>query len=151
MLHELHVILSCLVHVFQKVPNYIRIKETVLQLSCMQDVGHSILESYSRVLESLAFNLMARIEDLLYVDDATRRRAAEESAAMLDQQGFFNAQSPQNQVACASNFDRNKSLPFLPKAFSLDIVEESPKRTAQSIGHTVLSSPRAEKHKALSF
>lgn len=138
----------------QKVPNYIRIKETELQLSCscMQDVGHSILESYSRVLESLAFNLMARIEDLLYVDDATRRRAAEESAAMLDQQGFFNAQSLQNQVPCASNFARKKSLPFSSKAFtSLDIVAESPERTAHSIGHTVLSSPRAEKHKALSF
>lgn len=34
-----------------------------------QDVGKSILESYSRVLESLSFNVIARIDDLLYVDD----------------------------------------------------------------------------------
>lgn len=139
---------------FQKVPTYIRIKETELQLSCscMQDVGHAILESYSRVLESLAFNLMARIEDLLYVDHATRRRAAEETAAMLDQQGFLNAQSLQNQVPCTSKFARHKSLPFSSKSFSSsDIVSESPERIAQSTGHTVLSSPRAEKHKALSF
>lgn len=33
-----------------------------------QDIGKSILESYSRVLESLAFNIVARIDDLLYAD-----------------------------------------------------------------------------------
>ncbi|KVI06995.1 Plant specific Rop nucleotide exchanger, PRONE [Cynara cardunculus var. scolymus] len=37
------------------------------------DVGKSILESYSRVLESLAFNIVARIDDLLYVDNLTRQ------------------------------------------------------------------------------
>ncbi|CAN4123049.1 unnamed protein product [Withania somnifera] len=135
--------------------NFPSLPQTALDMNKIQynrDVGHSILESYSRVLESLAFNLMARIEDLLYVDDATRRRAAEVSAAMLDQQGLFNAKSLQNPVPCASNFSRNKSLPFFPKTFSsFDIVAESPEGTAQSIGHTVLSSPRAEKHKALSF
>ncbi|KAI3730303.1 hypothetical protein L1987_61472 [Smallanthus sonchifolius] len=40
-----------------------------------KDVGQAILESYSRVIESLAFNLMVRIDDLLYVDDATKKRA----------------------------------------------------------------------------
>ena len=30
------------------------------------------MESYSRVLESLAFNLVARIDDVLYVDDLTK-------------------------------------------------------------------------------
>lgn len=39
----------------------------------IQDVGKSILESYSRVLESLSFNIVARIDDLLYVDDLTRQ------------------------------------------------------------------------------
>ncbi|XP_060199895.1 rop guanine nucleotide exchange factor 1-like [Lycium barbarum] len=136
--------------------NFPGLPQTALDVNKIQynrDVGHSILESYSRVLESLAFNLMARIEDLLYVDDATRRRAAEESAAMLDQQqGFFNAHSLQNRVPCASNLAQNKSHPSLTRAFSsLDIVAESPEKTAQSIGHTVLSSPRVEKHKALSF
>ena len=37
-----------------------------------KDVGKPILESYSRVLESLAFNIIARIDDLLYVDDLTK-------------------------------------------------------------------------------
>ncbi|CAA6672886.1 unnamed protein product [Spirodela intermedia] len=33
-----------------------------------QDVGQSVLESYSRILESLAFMVMSRIEDVLYAD-----------------------------------------------------------------------------------
>ncbi|XP_052198197.1 rop guanine nucleotide exchange factor 5 [Diospyros lotus] len=50
--------------------------QTTLDTSKIQynkDIGKSILESYSRVLESLAFNIGARIDDLLYVDDLTRQ------------------------------------------------------------------------------
>ncbi|KAJ6311837.1 hypothetical protein OIU77_013564 [Salix suchowensis] len=49
--------------------------QTTLDTSKIQfnkDVGKSIIESYSRVLESLAFNIVARIDDLLYVDDLTK-------------------------------------------------------------------------------
>lgn len=42
------------------------------KIQCNKDVGKSILESYSRVLESLAYNIVARIDDLLYVDDLTK-------------------------------------------------------------------------------
>uniref|UniRef100_A0A452Z8T1 PRONE domain-containing protein n=1 Tax=Aegilops tauschii subsp. strangulata TaxID=200361 RepID=A0A452Z8T1_AEGTS len=38
-----------------------------------QDVGKSILESYSRVMESLASNIIARIDDLLYVDELSKQ------------------------------------------------------------------------------
>lgn len=34
----------------------------------MQDVGHAVLESYSRILESLAFTVLSRIDDVLQVD-----------------------------------------------------------------------------------
>lgn len=40
----------------------------------MQDVGQSVLESYSRVLEGLAFNIVAWIEDVLFVDRSVRNR-----------------------------------------------------------------------------
>ncbi|KAI4354585.1 hypothetical protein L6164_003435 [Bauhinia variegata] len=49
--------------------------QSALDMSKIQynkDVGKSILESYSRVLESLAFNIVARIDDVLYVDDLTK-------------------------------------------------------------------------------
>lgn len=42
------------------------------KIQCNKDVGKSILESYSRILESVAFNIVARIDDLLYVDDLTK-------------------------------------------------------------------------------
>ncbi|KAK4432332.1 Rop guanine nucleotide exchange factor 7 [Sesamum alatum] len=59
-------LLLCLKQRFPGLP------QTTLDMSKIQynkDVGKSILESYSRVLESLAFNIVARIDDLLYVDD----------------------------------------------------------------------------------
>lgn len=50
----------------------------------VQDVGQSILESYSRVLESLAFNIIARIDDVIYVDDATKKSAAADSVSIFN-------------------------------------------------------------------
>ena len=35
-------------------------------------MGQAILESYSRVIESLAFTVMSRIEDVLYADSMTK-------------------------------------------------------------------------------
>ncbi|GMN34858.1 hypothetical protein TIFTF001_004926 [Ficus carica] len=71
--------------------------QTTLDMSKIQynkDVGHSILESYSRVLESLAFNIMARIDDLLYINDATKRRAAADSMRSYDHGRFGNTCLP---------------------------------------------------------
>lgn len=42
-------------------------------------MGQAILESYSRVIESLAFNMMSRIEDVLYADTMVRESKMEES------------------------------------------------------------------------
>lgn len=50
----------------------------------LQDVGQSILESYSRVMESLAFNIMARIDDVLYVDDAIKQCVEAESISLFN-------------------------------------------------------------------
>ncbi|KAL0347369.1 UNVERIFIED_CONTAM: Rop guanine nucleotide exchange factor 7 [Sesamum calycinum] len=62
-------LLLCLKQRFPGLP------QTTLDMSkiqCNKDVGKAILESYSRVLESLAFNIVARIDDLLYVDDLSK-------------------------------------------------------------------------------
>ncbi|XP_017235674.1 rop guanine nucleotide exchange factor 12 [Daucus carota subsp. sativus] len=37
-----------------------------------RDVGHAVLESYSRILESLAFTVMSRIEDVQHADETSR-------------------------------------------------------------------------------
>ncbi|KAL4569661.1 hypothetical protein LXL04_025303 [Taraxacum kok-saghyz] len=50
--------------------------QTSLDMTKIQynrDVGQSILESYSRVTESLAFNIMARIDDVIFVDNDARK------------------------------------------------------------------------------
>ncbi|KAK4799800.1 hypothetical protein SAY86_025165 [Trapa natans] len=67
-----------------------------------KDVGKSILESYSRVLESLAFNIVARIDDLLYVDDLNKES---------------NKLSPVPRVSMISY--ANKKLPPVPYSISL--------------------------------
>jgi len=40
----------------------------------LQDVGKAILESYSRVLEGLAFNIVAWIEDVLHADKSMKNQ-----------------------------------------------------------------------------
>lgn len=47
-------------------------------------MGQSILESYSRVMESLAFNIMARIDDLIFVDDSTKKCIASGEVSMFN-------------------------------------------------------------------
>ncbi|XP_022944316.1 rop guanine nucleotide exchange factor 1-like [Cucurbita moschata] len=61
--------------------------QTALDMAKIQynkDVGQSILESYSRVMESLAFNIMARIDDVLYVDDAIKQCIEPESNSVFN-------------------------------------------------------------------
>ncbi|XP_050213814.1 rop guanine nucleotide exchange factor 1-like isoform X2 [Mercurialis annua] len=70
------------------------------KIQCNKDVGHAIIESYSRVIESLAFNMISRINDLLYVDDATKQRAAAELASWYDQGRLgVGAHPEQNQMS----------------------------------------------------
>ncbi|KAL9231395.1 hypothetical protein vseg_006629 [Gypsophila vaccaria] len=62
-------LLLCLKHRF---PGLTQTSLDTSKIQCNKDVGKSILESYSRVVESLAFNIVARIDDLLHVDDLTK-------------------------------------------------------------------------------
>lgn len=57
----------------QRFPGLTQTTLDTSKIQCNKDVGKSILESYSRVLESLAFNIVARIDDLLYVDDLNKQ------------------------------------------------------------------------------
>ncbi|XP_054798294.1 rop guanine nucleotide exchange factor 7 [Prosopis cineraria] len=61
-----------LISLKQRFPGLTQTTLDTSKIQCNQDVGKSILESYSRVLESMAFNILARIDDLLYVDDLTK-------------------------------------------------------------------------------
>uniref|UniRef100_A0A7N0VJ84 PRONE domain-containing protein n=1 Tax=Kalanchoe fedtschenkoi TaxID=63787 RepID=A0A7N0VJ84_KALFE len=54
--------------------------QSALDISKIQynkDVGHAILESYSRILESLAFTVISRIEDVLHADTQAQNSSTE--------------------------------------------------------------------------
>ncbi|XP_071685711.1 rop guanine nucleotide exchange factor 12-like [Rutidosis leptorrhynchoides] len=42
-----------------------------------RDIGHAILESYSRILESLAHKVMSRIEDVLHADNLVKNKSGD--------------------------------------------------------------------------
>lgn len=50
-------------------------------------------------MESLAFNIIARIDDVLFVDDATRRCAAAESMSVFGRGGGFNGLPIQKKMS----------------------------------------------------
>lgn len=74
------------------------------------------------MMESLAFNIMARIDDLLYVDDATKQRAAAETTSLYDQTRF-NGTIPKQKRILPSPFSLQRSSstsPFrIPSFYSL--------------------------------
>ncbi|KFK24989.1 hypothetical protein AALP_AA8G052100 [Arabis alpina] len=57
----------------QRFPSLTQTSLDISKIQWNKDIGKSILESYSRALESLASNIVARIDDLLYVDDLTKQ------------------------------------------------------------------------------
>ncbi|KAK1377370.1 Rop guanine nucleotide exchange factor 1 [Heracleum sosnowskyi] len=74
--------------------------QTALDMNKIQynkDVGQSILESYSRVMESLAFNILARIDDVLYVDDTAKRCSTEELMSFISR-GSLDSNPIQKQI-----------------------------------------------------
>ncbi|CAO2815406.1 unnamed protein product [Amaranthus hypochondriacus] len=52
----------------QRFPGISQSQLDISKIQFNKDVGHAILESYSRILESLAHTVLSRIEDVLYAD-----------------------------------------------------------------------------------
>ncbi|OEL22457.1 Rho guanine nucleotide exchange factor 8 [Dichanthelium oligosanthes] len=63
------------------------IPQSTLDIAKIQenrDVGFALLESYSRVLESLAFNVMSRIEDVIQADNVAREKAKRDAPPVAE-------------------------------------------------------------------
>ncbi|KAH7292258.1 hypothetical protein KP509_29G059900 [Ceratopteris richardii] len=85
--------------------------QTILDINKIQynkDVGQSILESYSRVLESLSFNILSRIDDVLHADNSMRSSVP---------QGL--------QRASSVHSSKEMSHPGLPKSASTHIIHST--------------------------
>ncbi|XP_073308224.1 rop guanine nucleotide exchange factor 1-like [Primulina huaijiensis] len=125
--------------------------QTALDMNKIQynkDVGHAILESYARVMESLAFNIIARIDDVLYVDDTTKRCAAAESLSIFSRGGGFNGLPIQKKMS-PSPFSIQHTpytSPFATPTFcSSPPVPSSPRRSVSP--HSKSSVPGLTNHK----
>lgn len=85
------------------------------------------------MMESLAFNIMARIDDLLYVDDATKQRAAAETASLYDQTRF-NGTIPKQKRILPSPFSLQRSSSTSPFRFpSFYSLVRSPRGRAHAL------------------
>lgn len=73
----------------------------ITKIQYNKDVGLAILESYSRVLESLANTVMTRIEDVLYADLMTRDPAVAPSSTAGEEPG---------KLSCAANTPNSRTL-----------------------------------------
>lgn len=110
--------------------------QTALDMNKIQynkDVGQSILESYSRVMESLAFNIIARIDDVMYVDDTIKRCAAVESMPLFSRGGLGCL--PIQKRMSPSPFSIKHSpygSPFATPSFCSSPIGGSPGRTPTS-------------------
>ncbi|KAI4312936.1 hypothetical protein MLD38_037721 [Melastoma candidum] len=73
--------------------NYPNLPHAFLEASKVQygkDVGHAILEGYSRVLGNLAFNILARIQDVLQKDAAINKDSPAWTPASIPGGGAFS-------------------------------------------------------------
>lgn len=70
-----------------------------------QDVGQAILESYSRVIESLAYTVMSRIEDVLYADTVAKNP----SLAVSSKRFSLDSSSVSDQTS-PNSVDENSHL-----------------------------------------
>ncbi|PQQ02039.1 rop guanine nucleotide exchange factor 3 [Prunus yedoensis var. nudiflora] len=58
----------------QRYPELSQTSLDTCKIEYNRDVGQAVLESYSRVLESLAFNIVAWIEDVICVERSVRNQ-----------------------------------------------------------------------------
>ncbi|KFK24615.1 hypothetical protein AALP_AA8G002200 [Arabis alpina] len=116
---------SLLLSLKQRFPG---LPQTALDMSKIQynkDIGKSILESYSRVLESLAFNIVARIDDLLFVDDLTRH-STDQIPTTLGNDG--NDTTLKNIAVPVTTYTTPSYSPSKPELRSSITVPPSPSR-----------------------
>ncbi|XP_043697332.1 rho guanine nucleotide exchange factor 8-like, partial [Telopea speciosissima] len=74
---------SILILIKQRFPGIPQSSLDISKIQYNRDVGQSVLESYSRILESLAFTVMSRIEDVLYADSLAKDPSLAESKRKL--------------------------------------------------------------------
>ncbi|PPE00068.1 hypothetical protein GOBAR_DD02858 [Gossypium barbadense] len=121
----------------QRFPGLTQTTLDTSKIQCNKDVGKSILESYSRVLESLAYNIVARIDDLLYVDDLTKHSDKLSSVPTPHRRGFGVKRVLTNYLGV----DTKAKICGNPTTDSTSILKNSncTENTGNQKGHQIIS------------
>lgn len=119
----------------------------ILFFHVLQDVGQSILESYSRVLESLAFNIIARIDDVLYTDDNARRSLAPLTPGRPHSQHQRRSSAPSTTPVSVKSvvtpYETPFSSPSRSPSLTINHTPSSPRSTNGDRSNTVPTLGRA--------
>ncbi|KAL3511781.1 hypothetical protein ACH5RR_024498 [Cinchona calisaya] len=78
----------------QRFPGIPQSSLDISKIQYCQDVGQAILESYSRIIESLAFTVMSRIEDVLHADSVAQNPPAGEQKRFLKREPLTSGKFP---------------------------------------------------------
>ncbi|XP_042461418.1 rop guanine nucleotide exchange factor 7-like isoform X2 [Zingiber officinale] len=124
----------------QRFPSLTQTNLDVCKIQFNKDVGKSILESYSRVLETLAFNIVARIDELLYVDDLCK---CPKISFVDHQQASFRHSVPGLDTACLTAFSTPSFSPaavISPAREERFVILNSMSRNRGSVMKKILTS-----------
>eukprot|EP00249_Psilotum_nudum_P014655 c24941_g1_i3 orf=165-1976(+) len=140
----------------QKFPG---LPQTLLDVNKIQynkDVGKSILESYSRVLESLASNIIFRIDDVLHIDNLTKciRPSTDISKTSTNELAFVRVSSSSvlSREDCKADVAHSESL--VQSICSVQCTDAFPDESLSSVQHSPrkkLSDLIGWKHKVSEF
>lgn len=91
----------------------------------LQDVGQAVLESYSRILESLAFTVMSRIEDVLYADYIAQN-PSQASSKKRETPSVSPAEETQNAAETPTSMTLLDFMNWGPDLGDNEVKKESP-------------------------
>lgn len=115
----------------------------------IQDVGQAILESYSRVLESLAWKIMSRVEDVLEADLLAQKQLVGEAEGRSESEAESEYEETEKVVGAETPNSRKLS-DFIGWRLSSDTKKHSSMsdieffhRAEQEKPTMMMKSPRA--------
>ncbi|XP_043723822.1 rho guanine nucleotide exchange factor 8-like [Telopea speciosissima] len=131
---------SILVLIKQRFPGIPQSSLDISKIQYNRDVGQAVLESYSRILESLAFTVMSRIEDVLYADSLAKDPSLAESGRKpsvdsLPSIGCVKFPDPEEEIQKLNSIGTPTSMTLSDfMGWHLDQGETEPKKdTSESI------------------
>lgn len=75
----------------------------------LQDVGQAVLESYSRILETLAHSVLSKIEDVMYADAQTIDPTTKRGQLLIDADALKKL-DPKEEVEKLNNMEAPNSM-----------------------------------------